>query len=114
MLQEEANAAAASSAAASAVAPSAPVALDLPSAPPLAPVETYQSNECVVCLENKVRLFPLILISNTLCSVFFYVFLQCNIIFLPCGHVCACWKCEAGLTHCPLCRTPIAQKVRLN
>ena len=71
MLQEEANAAAASSAAASAVAPSAPVALDLPSAPPLAPVETYQSNECVVCLENKVRLFPLILISNTLCSVFF-------------------------------------------
>jgi len=91
VLQEEANAAAASSAAASTVAPSAPVALDLPSAPPLAPVETYQSNECVVCLENK-----------------------CNIIFLPCGHVCACWKCEAGLTHCPLCRTPIAQKVRLN
>ena len=40
--------------------------------------------------------------------------LQCNIIFLPCGHVCACWKCEAGLTHCPLCRAPIAQKVRLN
>jgi len=71
--------------------PSAPVATDLPSAPPLAPVETYQSNECVVCLENK-----------------------CNIIFLPCGHVCACWKCEAGLTHCPLCRAPITQKVRLN
>ena len=37
--------------------PSAPVATDLPSAPPLAPVETYQSNECVVCLENKV--FPM-------------------------------------------------------
>jgi len=72
--------------------PSAPVATDLPSAPPLAtPVETYQSNECVVCLECK-----------------------CNIIFLPCGHVCVCMKCEGGLTHCPLCRAPIAQKVRLN
>ena len=39
-------------------APSAPVAVsdDLPSAPPMAPVETYQSNECVICLENKVSL----------------------------------------------------------
>lgn len=74
-------------------APSAPLDLpsDLPSAPPLAPVETYQSNECVICLENK-----------------------CNIIFLPCGHVCACWNCEAGLTECPLCRATIVQKVRLN
>lgn len=71
--------------------PSAPLpAEDLPSAPP-APVETFQSNECVICLENK-----------------------CNIIFLPCGHVCACWICEAGLTECPLCRATIAQKVRLN
>lgn len=34
--------------------PSAPLATDTPSAPPMAPVETYQSNECVVCLENKV------------------------------------------------------------
>lgn len=72
-------------------APSAPLPLDLPSAPPLAPVETYQSNECVICLENK-----------------------CNIIFLPCGHVCACWKCEPGLIECPLCRATIVQKVRLN
>lgn len=36
-------------------APSAPVATDTPSAPPMAPLETYQSNECVVCLENKVK-----------------------------------------------------------
>lgn len=85
MLQEEANAAAASSAAASAVAPSAPVALDLPSAPPLAPVETYQSNECVVCLENKVRLFPLILISNTLYSFFFMCFYSATSSFFLAG-----------------------------
>ena len=49
MLQEEAAAVAVID-----TTPSAPVATDLPSAPPLAPVETYQSNECVVCLENKV------------------------------------------------------------
>ena len=39
-------------------APSAPTELptDLPSAPPMTAdvVETYQSNECVICLENKV------------------------------------------------------------
>ena len=44
----------------------------------------------------------------------FFAFFQCNIIFLPCGHVCSCWNCENGLSECPLCRAPIAQKVRLN
>jgi E3 ubiquitin-protein ligase LRSAM1 len=71
--------------------PSAPMATDEPSAPPSAPIDTFQSNECVVCLEKK-----------------------CNIIFLPCGHVCCCWNCENGLTECPMCRATIAQKVRLN
>lgn len=73
--------------------PSAPpMGASEPSAPPPAQlVDTYQSNECVVCMENK-----------------------CDIIFLPCGHVCSCWKCEAGLSECPLCRAPITQKVRLN
>ena len=34
--------------------PSAPMATDEPSAPPSAPIDTFQSNECVVCMENKV------------------------------------------------------------
>ena len=34
--------------------PSAPMPTDVPSAPS-APIETYQSNECVICMENKVR-----------------------------------------------------------
>ena len=128
--------------------PSAPMANDVPSAPP-APIETFQSNECVVCMENKV-----LMLADSLClhfrfldfnfrhylyrSVFrpksgnlgrrqrrrrrlatkfnldFFAFFQCNIIFLPCGHVCCCWNCENGLSECPLCRAPIAQKVRLN
>lgn len=37
--------------------PSAPMANDVPSAPP-APIETFQSNECVVCMENKVLMLP--------------------------------------------------------
>ena len=36
--------------------PSAPMPTDAPSAPPSAPIDTFQSNECVVCLEKKVIL----------------------------------------------------------
>lgn len=101
--------------------PSAPVATDLPSAPamdtpsaPPAPLETYQSNECVVCMENKVRVTIDAEPVGHHCKRVFFVYFQCNIIFLPCGHVCSCWRCETGLTDCPLCRAPITQKVRLN
>jgi len=71
------------------VARAAATASALPSAPP-APIETFKSTECCVCMERK-----------------------CDIIFLPCGHVCCCWICEGGLSECPLCRGPITQKVRL-
>merc|ERR1711963_191194 len=57
-------------------APSAPEDTD-----PSAPVETFQSTECVVCLERK-----------------------CDIIFLPCGHLCSCSSCQQSLATCPLCR----------
>jgi len=36
--------------------PSAPMATDEPSAPPSAPIDTFQSNECVICLENKCNI----------------------------------------------------------
>jgi len=58
-----------------------------PSAPP---IETFQSAECVVCMERK-----------------------CDIIFLPCGHLCACSLCDRDLTQCPLCRAAIAQRVKI-
>jgi len=58
-----------------------------PSAPP---IETFQSAECVVCMERK-----------------------CDIIFLPCGHLCACSVCDRDLTSCPLCRSAIAQRVKI-
>jgi len=87
--------------------PSAPPQENVPSAPPPAPfdstsssapsappIETFQSTECCVCMERK-----------------------CDIIFLPCGHVCCCIICENNngnpLQNCPLCRTDILQKVRL-
>jgi len=69
--------------------PSAPPANAEPSAPP-AVVETFKSTECCVCMERK-----------------------CDIIFLPCGHVCVCWNCGGSMTSCPLCRGQVTQKVRL-
>lgn len=67
--------------------PSAPADEDVPSAPP---IETFQSAECVVCLERK-----------------------CDIIFLPCGHLCSCSQCDRNLSECPLCRATIMQRVKL-
>jgi len=66
-------------------APSAPEDTD-----PSAPVETFQSAECVVCLERK-----------------------CDIIFLPCGHLCSCSSCQQALASCPLCRANVLQRVRI-
>eukprot|EP00092_Neocalanus_flemingeri_P028569 GFUD01031025.1.p1 GENE.GFUD01031025.1~~GFUD01031025.1.p1 ORF type:complete len:761 (-),score=260.52 GFUD01031025.1:320-2602(-) len=68
-------------------APTLPSTEDVPSAPP---IETFQSAECVVCMERK-----------------------CDIIFLPCGHLCSCSQCDRDLAQCPLCRTTIVQRVKL-
>ncbi|XP_045622756.1 E3 ubiquitin-protein ligase LRSAM1 [Procambarus clarkii] len=95
--------------------PSAPVEEDLPFAPsapemadekeaPSAPVEEggetaatappvegqFVEAECVICL-------------NSICEV----------VFLPCGHVCACAKCCTPLLICPMCRSPIINKILL-
>uniref|UniRef100_A0A8C5FTW9 RING-type domain-containing protein n=1 Tax=Gadus morhua TaxID=8049 RepID=A0A8C5FTW9_GADMO len=48
------------------------------------------SSECVVCMERGSQ-----------------------VIFLPCGHVCCCLVCNDALLNCPLCRSNIAQRVRL-
>merc|ERR1712106_690868 len=68
-------------------APTLPSAEGVPSAPP---IETFQSAECVVCMERK-----------------------CDIIFLPCGHLCSCSQCDRDLSQCPLCRADIVQRVKL-
>merc|ERR1719154_210724 len=66
------------------LAPSAPTAPTLPSSQsvPSAPlISAFHSNECVICMERK-----------------------CDIIFLPCGHLCSCSQCPQDLPLCPLCR----------
>lgn len=55
------------------------------------PVETFISAECVICLDRK-----------------------CDIIFLPCGHLCSCNVCEVNLRECPLCRAVIQQKIKIH
>lgn len=46
------------------------------------------SSECVVCFE-VTRL----------------------LIFVPCGHVCCCEQCSAGVNQCPLCRADVEGKL---
>uniref|UniRef100_A0A8C5BP14 RING-type domain-containing protein n=1 Tax=Gadus morhua TaxID=8049 RepID=A0A8C5BP14_GADMO len=91
---------------AEAVTPSAPLFPDSPlrsevaaayPSPPHTPVTPSASgsmdpgsSECVVCMERGSQ-----------------------VIFLPCGHVCCCLVCNDALLNCPLCRSNIAQRVRL-
>ncbi|XP_015586050.1 E3 ubiquitin-protein ligase LRSAM1 isoform X2 [Cephus cinctus] len=47
--------------------------------------------ECVVCLD-----------------------LQCEVLFLPCGHMCCCTNCADMVTsECPMCRSSIERKIRV-
>lgn len=59
-----------------------------PSAPSL--IDGPGSSECVVCMETESQ-----------------------VIFLPCGHVCCCQMCSDALQTCPLCRSNIAQHLRI-
>ncbi|KAL7834707.1 hypothetical protein SRHO_G00289540 [Serrasalmus rhombeus] len=60
----------------------------IPTAP--SPVDGPGSSECVVCMEAG-----------------------CQVVFLPCGHVCCCQVCGDALHSCPLCRSTISQRIRL-
>ena len=72
------------------LAPTAPALPSEEGAPSAPPIETFQSAECVVCMERR-----------------------CDIIFLPCGHLCSCSLCDRDLAHYPLCRAAIAQRVKI-
>lgn len=67
--------------------------LTVPSAPiddsPSAPDIDYES-ECVVCMAS-----------------------QCQVVFVPCGHLCCCKTCSQQLTLCPLCRREIMSKIHV-
>ncbi|XP_054156557.1 E3 ubiquitin-protein ligase LRSAM1-like [Oppia nitens] len=57
----------------------------------LANVKIWRQTECVICFE-----------------------LMCNVVFLPCGHVCSCNTCALLVSTCPLCRVFIDDKLNVN
>lgn len=36
-----------------------------------------------------------------------------NIVFIPCGHMMTCAKCAFVMNHCPVCRIPLENKIRV-
>lgn len=34
-------------------------------------------------------------------------------VFVPCGHICCCEGCAAGVNSCPMCRIAIVQKFKI-
>ncbi|KAJ8668533.1 hypothetical protein QAD02_010196 [Eretmocerus hayati] len=74
----------------------------VPSAPPEEPSTSSSEpsekfapsapTECIVCMD-----------------------LECDVIFLPCGHFCCCATCTAMLSkECPMCRSIIERKIRVS
>ncbi|GLV42561.1 Sur-8 [Carabus blaptoides fortunei] len=63
----------------------------VPSAPPakLEPSTSICASECVICMDK-----------------------ECEIIFVPCGHMCCCSKC-CDVTDCPMCRGTIERKIKV-
>ena len=57
-----------------------------PSAPPVD--EQFTEYECVICMSEP-----------------------CTVVFLPCGHACACVSCCGTLATCPMCRGEILKKI---
>ncbi|CAG2175547.1 unnamed protein product [Oppiella nova] len=35
----------------------------------------------------------------------------CDVVFLPCGHVCTCSSCSLLISACPLCRVAVDDKL---
>uniref|UniRef100_A0A673YAD8 Leucine rich repeat and sterile alpha motif containing 1 n=1 Tax=Salmo trutta TaxID=8032 RepID=A0A673YAD8_SALTR len=86
-----------------------------PSAPSL--IDGPGSSECVVCMETEVSRQTLTLHSIQTLQFYSVSFSLClsqsQVIFLPCGHVCCCQMCSDALQTCPLCRSNIAQHLRI-
>ena len=55
------------------------------------PIQSINTAECVICLD-----------------------LQCEVIFLPCGHLCCCSGCANMVSSdCPMCRSTIEHKIHV-
>ncbi|XP_063402386.1 E3 ubiquitin-protein ligase XIAP-like [Mytilus trossulus] len=50
-----------------------------------------ESKLCKICLENKV-----------------------NVVFLPCGHICACSDCSPAIRKCAICREFIKNVMKVD
>ncbi|XP_031574372.1 E3 ubiquitin-protein ligase LRSAM1-like [Actinia tenebrosa] len=65
--------------------PSAPAEIPVlkPSGPSMYP-------DCVICMDKKS-----------------------DVVLLNCGHVCCCFNCSSALQSCPICRSPVVQRVKI-
>ena len=73
-------------------------------------LKIFETKEVVIKFKYEMLAAMYRLLNATDLIVFS---LQSQVIFLPCGHVCCCQLCSDALQNCPLCRSNIAQHVRL-
>ena len=37
---------------------------------------------------------------------------SCNVVFLPCGHLCYCVECSETIYNCPLCKCAVKERIK--
>lgn len=52
--------------------------------------ESTLESECVICMDAK-----------------------CEVVFIPCGHMCCCKDCGGGVEDCPMCRCSIERTIKV-
>ncbi|XP_044731478.1 E3 ubiquitin-protein ligase LRSAM1-like isoform X2 [Chrysoperla carnea] len=72
----------------SATAP--PIAAE-PTAPPQQSGTGFADVECVICMDSF-----------------------CEVVFIPCGHICTCLLCSTSVEICPICRAEILKRVKMH
>ena len=65
-----------------------------------------RSSECEESLEEKLERMQ----EERTCKICMDA--ELGVVFLPCGHLSCCPGCARGMDFCPMCRTPIKEKIR--
>ncbi|XP_046735062.1 E3 ubiquitin-protein ligase LRSAM1-like isoform X2 [Diprion similis] len=79
---------------------------EIPSAVPSAPEDEVGTSSNVVKNEDSQG------INTTECVI--CLDMACQVIFLPCGHMCCCTECANKVaTECPMCRSVVERRIRV-
>lgn len=82
-----------------------------PKAEPVEPATTKTASEYAPTKSESKQACSESLRRNKECNICMDA--EADSVFMPCRHMCACKTCADKLYHCPICRKPIKQCIRV-